>query len=70
MDRLDQYIESLIAERARVNTEIARLEGMVRSSRHHGTSGPRRKSAGRAAVSSITTSAIGVPSSRQSSDRV
>jgi hypothetical protein len=69
MDRLDQYIESLIAERARVNVEIARLEGMVRSSRY-GVPGPRGKTAGRAGVSSITNSAIGVPSLRQSSDRL
>lgn len=68
MDRLYEYIESLIAERTRVDGEIARLEGMVRTSRHK-PQAPRRKMAGREGLTALSKGAIYAPSSRQPSDR-
>ena len=68
MDRLDKYIESLIAERTRVDREIARLEGIVRMSRSS-ESVPRRKTVGREGLPPISESTLGAPSSRQPSDR-
>ena len=68
MDRLHEYIESLIAERTRVDREIARLEGMIRTSRRR-TPAVRRKTVGREGRSALAEGAIGAPSSHPSSDR-
>jgi hypothetical protein len=68
MDRLEKYIESLIAERARVDSEIARLERIVRMSRSSG-SAPPRKTVGREGLPPFSESSPGAPSSRPSSDR-
>jgi hypothetical protein len=68
MDRLDKYIQSLIAERTRVDGEIARLEAIVRMSRSRSFA-PRRKTVGREGLAALNDSAADAPSSRPSSDR-
>jgi hypothetical protein len=78
MYRIDKYIETLVAERARVDGEIARLEGIVRGSQHR-TPTPRRKTGrqglhGLAAVSIASRSSASRSSaslaSRQSADHL
>ena len=68
MDRLYEYIESLIAERTRVEGEIARLEGMLRTPRP-GARATRRKTVGREGLPAFSEGVIVAPSSRQPSDR-
>jgi hypothetical protein len=68
MDRIDQYIESLVAEYKRVDGEIARLEGIVRAA---GLKQPSRRTkiSSRKAAPVVDEGAIAaVPSSHQSSD--
>ena len=67
MDRLDKYIESLVAERARVDGEIARLEEIVRLSRSTRSS-PCRKTVGREGLPPLSESSADAPSSPRSSD--
>jgi hypothetical protein len=68
MDQLYKYIDSLIAERNRVDAEISRLEALGRAAKAR-IPNHRRKLPARKGSASATAFPDAAPSSRQSSDR-